>query len=256
MRSAYEVDMKFYRDAGTTTRVVWYFVPDGTPALPFPTAFWSRIYERLDNEPSPALGEQNAPIAWRGGINPGAEATGGLCGSALQWANGALTTDPTPGFWPGTSLPRCCDKLYDVSTGGAGLGSKVRASTCLGMTGLAEIAFLDVTTSFPACGAAPTAPVVLKWAGYNRIVFGIPAQIVYQSDPITLLGVPHVVAIVCLSTFPNPTVWYWPVSDPTAAFGGYSLSVLPLPSPVWQGATFPGQWPDCPISTTTLTVTF
>lgn len=101
------------------TQIQWYFVPDTNGNMPFASRFYSRIYER-DDPPDP-VGETAFGHTWRGGKPPGIVAVGGLCGSADQWANGALTTDPKPDLWPNTDSPKCCIPPLGLF-GGFGIG--------------------------------------------------------------------------------------------------------------------------------------
>lgn len=120
IRSAYEANMRFFRDSTSLVRVVWYFVPSDTEAVPFAHQFGSRIYDRMP-EMDLALGEQFDPHPWRGGQQPPGGAAGGLCGSLAQWQSGALLSDPSPVSWPGTDVPRCCNPPIQISAGGIGL---------------------------------------------------------------------------------------------------------------------------------------
>jgi len=119
LRSCYESEMRFFRDSEQKTKVFWYFVPEDRKAIPFEHDFYSRIY---DEEPQEEIGELQEPRKWIGGQPPCPEAGKGLCGSEDQWQRGASIDDPTPGFWPGTDLPRCCEPPFIGSCGGVAYG--------------------------------------------------------------------------------------------------------------------------------------
>lgn len=112
--------MRLYNDSLDITEVQWYFVPDNTAGLPYETVFGSAIYDRSD-APEPVVGEQYVPHPWQGGLPPVTAGRGGLCGTASQWRNGALTTDPVPAFWPGSAIPVCCSDPIGALTGGIDL---------------------------------------------------------------------------------------------------------------------------------------
>ena len=225
MRSAYEANFRFYRDAGTLTRVVWYFVPGSSEVVPYCHPFFSRIYERLDNEDSPDLGEQNTPIPWQGGLNPGAEATGGLCGSRDQWEKGARTSDPVPGLWPGTNLPKCCQKLYDVSIGGSGFGEPVVPMPCGIVDPAPFISFIQFSGCSPAC-AELVAPIPVFRTTGHCVISGSRREFIAVSAPKNIHGTNYLFAVVCGGGFPGAEFFaYWEESLGctfafSAGFGG------------------------------------
>jgi len=113
--------MRFYRDAVLETPIQWYFVPDDRDLVPYAHAFYSRIYDR-DDEPQDAIGERYAPVPWRGGLPPRVVSAGGLCGTREQWEEGAKVDDLLPATWPGTPIPRCCNRPLELAIGGIGEG--------------------------------------------------------------------------------------------------------------------------------------
>jgi hypothetical protein len=91
LRSCYETDCVFYSDSPLTARIRWYFVPEGTPLLPFGTAFTSNAW--LDEpEGDQDIGEvPGADRTWVDGSPPyPVDNAGPPCGTADQFANGAL----------------------------------------------------------------------------------------------------------------------------------------------------------------------
>jgi hypothetical protein len=82
LRSCYSTDVRFSRTDPTPTRVVWYFVPDDRPFLPFASKFASRNWDDAatdypagkTNPPDgdlTTLGEIiGAPRPWRDGSDP------------------------------------------------------------------------------------------------------------------------------------------------------------------------------------------
>jgi len=129
VRSCYGAKFKFFRDSSILTDVQWYFVPNDTPIIPFPIAFYSRVWEREDNL-SPPIGEQNSPVPWKGGKSPGVTSTGGLCGSEAQWGIGSLTSDPVPSRHAGSLSLACCDSPPIVAFGGTATGGVSQENFC------------------------------------------------------------------------------------------------------------------------------
>jgi len=80
VRSCYESDIRFFQGSPATTRVSWFFTPEGAQPLPFPTIFGSRNYDFTKDAYS-GIGEQRPQgMTWRDGSNPwgyvGLQATG------------------------------------------------------------------------------------------------------------------------------------------------------------------------------------
>lgn len=120
LRSCYTADVRFFHDSKKTRKVIWYFVPDDRPVLPFGHSFGSRIYDH--DEAEPAIGERFKPVPWRGGQLPCPESSNGLCGTEEQWQNGLSIHDPVPRAWPGTNIARCCGLPLVGSCGGIAIG--------------------------------------------------------------------------------------------------------------------------------------
>jgi len=94
LRSCYETDCVYYRDSPVTARIRWFFVPEGTPVLPFGTAFTSN--EWIDEpEGDQEIGEvPGAARTWVDGSPPfPVDNAGPPCGTADQFANGAVIAD-------------------------------------------------------------------------------------------------------------------------------------------------------------------
>lgn len=155
LRSCYETDARPFRDDETVIRLRWYFVPDGTPQLPFGTIFTSLAW--LD-EP-----EGDSEI----GEVPGAD---------RQWTNGDIPSPALPGDHP-------CGTADDFAQGGlignagiltAGLGTPICCFTpaelanpafCQALETLLPPAYrLSYIPAAPAAGQqGPTAgPVILR----------------------------------------------------------------------------------------------
>lgn len=134
MRSCYKAQVAFFRDdPGILSGVQWYFVPETNPQLGLNNHFYSRIWERKD-EPADPIGEQYAPVPWRGGKPPYPVSVGGLCGTEEQWANGALLSDPIPPSWPGTLIPKCCQPPPPALLGGIQFGGNLQIQNASGGT--------------------------------------------------------------------------------------------------------------------------
>lgn len=122
LRSCYACDLRTFHDDPTKkTRVQWYFVPESRPTLPYPSAFGTRVWELEELDPD--IGELNEPRPWRGGLPPANVSTGGLCGSAEQWAHGCSSSDALPALYPGTLLPTCCAPPIQIALGGTATGA-------------------------------------------------------------------------------------------------------------------------------------
>lgn len=179
IRSAYRTKMRFFSDSDEETPVEWYFAAPNAAALGLPTLFGSRAWEYTTELP-PAVGEQNAR-SWRGGLPPGTVGRGGLCGSADQWANGALASDPLPATWPGTSLPVCCTPSPMPVAAGAAVGPLVPVHVCRPILELPDA--LKVT--FVSSDNPWQYPAGSEWT-VNRIPEGTEGLFIwpnYLSDP-------------------------------------------------------------------------
>ncbi len=113
--------MRFFRDDGRKTKVIWYFVPDDRETVPYAHSFASRIYERAD-ELQEEIGELYSPVPWRGGQPPCPETFSGLCGTEQQWQRGALLAESVINLWPGTNVPKCCQEPFRNACGGIAYG--------------------------------------------------------------------------------------------------------------------------------------
>jgi hypothetical protein len=106
LRSCYETDCDFFQDGSGPTRLRWYFVPEGTPYLPFGTIFTSN--EWLDQpEGDQDLGEvPGADRTWVDGTAPYPVRGERPCGTAEQFARGdARPTTPALNVYGGLA---CC----------------------------------------------------------------------------------------------------------------------------------------------------
>lgn len=103
---AYSVEVSPYRDdLARTVRRVWYFVPHRADPG-FENSFLSTIYHKR----LPAgIGEVPHTRRRYGGQPPYlVTRPGRLCGSAEQWREGVLTTDPPREIDLNTGVPLCC----------------------------------------------------------------------------------------------------------------------------------------------------
>ena len=127
MRVTYRTLMRFSPDpASPLIRVRWYFVPEGTPLMPYPNQFAARSVWEPDKEWLDGLGEQyqtqkpqrqkQGPIAGPGQLP---------CGTPEQWMNGVGYPWPRRGVFVvgGYDVYVCCfssESLSSISAIGAG----------------------------------------------------------------------------------------------------------------------------------------
>ena len=111
IRSCKTSQMRFYTNpaAGSAT-VKWYFVPDGTPFVTFPTPFNNSDW---DNEPrgGRTLGETDPSTRgayYNGADTTNAAGTGPPCGTADQWLNGQPEPPAVPTPLNAYGVPSCC----------------------------------------------------------------------------------------------------------------------------------------------------
>jgi hypothetical protein len=100
LRSCYSTKVRFFPNDPTQTDVIWYFVPEDRPFLPFASAFASRNYddERTDwpdGKQQPPAGDGTevgevlgAPRPWRDGSDPIHYPGTHVLGTAQQFAKG------------------------------------------------------------------------------------------------------------------------------------------------------------------------
>lgn len=143
--------MAFFRnDPLRLVNVQWYFVPDDRPALPYPTAFASRIYDRED-EIEPSIGERYSPVPWRGGLPPRAVSDGGLCGSALAWQYGVDYPFPPFSTFPGSGIPTCCNPPVETAIGGVIASGGLFVPACCESTAIPDTLQITISVVSGSC---------------------------------------------------------------------------------------------------------
>lgn len=110
LRSCYETTCRFYPDRpDVLTRIVWSFVDDGTPFLPYDNVFTARTW--YDNFPVawPKLGEvEGAARTYSNGAAIGLPNAIRVCGDGTRFVNGVpyALAGTSPYTWAGQLL--CC----------------------------------------------------------------------------------------------------------------------------------------------------
>jgi len=108
-RACYRTKCRFFKDSDVETEIEWYFVPDGTPFLPFSHVIGCDNWQsdkfnwrgpgEVDFSPRPFV---------QGSTKPSALARN-VCGSAEEWAEGLNwpATGPPVEYDP-FGIPTCC----------------------------------------------------------------------------------------------------------------------------------------------------
>lgn len=119
LRSCYTTQMAFYGDPTQLASVTWFFVPDGTPFLPYPTPFNSPNWDP-DPQGGRTLGELDTSVRgyYAGGNFTSATGTGPPCGTADQWLNGQPAPPATPTPVDSFGTPTCCPRQVGPFVGG------------------------------------------------------------------------------------------------------------------------------------------
>lgn len=101
LRSCYRTWIRLF-PGGRRIPVQWYFVPQGTEFIPFPTVFGSINWTERDIQPDSPIGEDHlAPRQWvNGRPPPGICRTGVPRGTPEQWMTGC-EEDDRPACIPG-----------------------------------------------------------------------------------------------------------------------------------------------------------
>jgi hypothetical protein len=101
--------MNFVRNQSQPVLVDWYFVPRGTPFIPYPTIFRSANY--LNDEVDPeGLGEvPDSPRTYRTGATVGDGDASRVCGTFDDWRNGFAAPPAVPTPVDGANTPTCCN---------------------------------------------------------------------------------------------------------------------------------------------------
>ena len=89
VRSCYRTTIRPYRDSDKTVEIVWYFVDEDTPMLPYVHSFLSRNWD--DREEDRPLGETTDRTVYSKGFNAWGAASPPPLGLADWWLNGIPT---------------------------------------------------------------------------------------------------------------------------------------------------------------------
>lgn len=101
--------MRFFEDDPRTTRVRWYFVPRGTPFVPYPNRWVSSTWD-ADPKPLEDMGEQFTSGVWQDGERPPGIPLPPvhLCGTEEQWRFGQAMPPLVPVPLDANGVPLCC----------------------------------------------------------------------------------------------------------------------------------------------------
>lgn len=102
-------------DLGLLTEVIWYYVPEGRPWIPYANPFGSRDWEFADGRGEALLGEVAGTRSYYSGVPPVDLDGQNFCGSRAQWERGASLLDKPLPLNPTTQQQCCC------GSGGAAL---------------------------------------------------------------------------------------------------------------------------------------
>lgn len=221
IRSAYEVDMHPYRDSSASVKILWYFVPDSAPNLPYPSQFVDTVWAERNYDVQQPVGELQTGHVYSKGFPPAVYPIPGKlpCGTADQWARGASINDPVPSFYPGSFVPTCCPNTLALSdTGGQAEGSpKIYPPACAGGCIRPATVYLTVgTCGFDACGFAGSV-IPLNVKNGSIVISSVTWNWVYESPAFMLGGVPRRLAILCVGTMGGQALFYYNDGDPPAA---------------------------------------
>jgi microcystin-dependent protein len=116
LRSCKRSKFRFFSDSEELTTVEWFFVPAGTPFVPFLNNFVSSSWDS-DPKPDGALGEQPyEPIEWLNGEEGPPQRRAHVCGTEQQWRFGQpLPPDPPVARDPQGRLLCCVAGLPPVT---------------------------------------------------------------------------------------------------------------------------------------------
>jgi hypothetical protein len=126
MRSCYRTKLRPYKDSVEEVWIRWFFLPPGTPFLPFEHRFTSANWLADRELPWPIPGEvQGAPRIWIAGERPEGIPPGEhYCGTPEQWRDGPSIADKDDGpivIGPGVG---CCPTIAGgLAIGGEGIVS-------------------------------------------------------------------------------------------------------------------------------------
>jgi hypothetical protein len=116
--------MACWRDnPGRSAKVLWYFVPQTRPRLPYDNPFMSRVWDQRDQDPSVPVGELFGSQSYSSGLGPSNLTGLQFCGTQQQWNEGALNADPLPVVVGGFSA--CCGPPALAEPGGNAGGGLV-----------------------------------------------------------------------------------------------------------------------------------
>jgi hypothetical protein len=175
---AYSVPCRFFKDRpDLITYIRWYTVPNDRPFMPFPTQFMSRRWER--QLPQTPLGELIQGFSHARDYPPPGVTGAGFCGTADQWLNGCLSTDPLPPINPANGLPVCCASNVQVGFGGEAEGGPAE-----GPSGICSYPLPVALTFFPEFFGTPR---LIDAIGFHLLWNGVAYQPV-ESVPLATGG--------------------------------------------------------------------
>jgi hypothetical protein len=209
--------MRFFRDDPTRVTIVdWYYTGSST-VVPYPSAFCRRVWEYPYENQVP-VGEVAYSWKWRTPLPPFSISYGSPCGTAEQWSEGALTTDPVPPVYPGTTTPRCCPPPDVGVYGGVevgGLQTPFVCSICKFEEPLTLFWSEDPIFFTPCLGQSGMFPL-------TRFSTVSPIQncnnICWISGVVTFMGVTCIIAL-CDPTNAQGTGFQMSILDPVNPFG-------------------------------------
>lgn len=178
--------------------MTWYFVPDGTPMLPYLNAFDTKIWDVKD-EPQARIGELYHRRFWRGGVPPGVVGNSGVCGSPEQWLNGASVDDPLPNYYAGTDVPTCCGPPKQQPSGGLWFGGGDFVSPCCA-AGLPYVVFLHMGVSLTPVTCGPLDNAIIPMTLGHGCPDGPNFNLMYSSPTINVGGIDCIFRLWCDGT--------------------------------------------------------
>ena len=202
--------MKVFRDSDHMTEVLWYFVPENTPALSFPMAFSDSVWDKRNVEPLGIVGEDPNGHGYSKGLPPPAYAAPGpgFCGSLDQWENGCLTSDPIPADYPASFVPVCCAGVKTLPNGGAAAGKKLFPFPCCPQwSGVPSTVYGTFYHTHGACPALDGATVPFHLIDSSNPCFSaIPDNhLFFRSDAFDFYGTSVRVLIGCADPYNSCT---------------------------------------------------